>query len=72
MNVYIWQDVECCSANWHSDGGVVVFAPTEIEARALANAQRGCAIRDNEHPAAVREVVGGDPAVYIFPNAGCC
>lgn len=72
MNVFIWQQVEQCSLNYHAEGGVVVFAATEERARALANAVEGCAIRADELPTEVRGVNAGDERVFIFPDAGCC
>lgn len=72
MKVFVWEYVAECSRNYHSSGGVVVFAETELRARSLANAQLGCNICEDETPDDVREVVGGDEAVYIMPNAGCC
>lgn len=41
MNVYIWKYVDQVSNNYHSDGGVVVIAETEEEARKLANSENG-------------------------------
>ena len=72
MKVFIWNNVNQCSNNWHSDGGVVVFADTEERAREIANLEDGCNIAPNEQSDDVREVVGGEERVYIFPNAGCC
>ena len=71
MKVFIW-DVAQCSDNYHSDGGVVVFAETEERARELANAEPGCEIQPDEMPHYVRDVLDGDEHVEFFPNAGCC
>ena len=72
MKVFVWARVGKCSDNYHEDGGVVVFAETEQRAREIANGEEGCAIREDEHPDDVRDVVGGDEAVFIMPDAGCC
>ena len=72
MKVYIWQRVGECSDNRHSSGGVVVFAETEGRAREAANELEHCKIRPGEAIDVVREVRGGEEAVYIFPDAGCC
>lgn len=69
MKVFIWTRVEEATQNYHSEGGVVVFADTEVRARALASAERAC-IAEDEHPE-VRDASGPE-AVYIFPDAGCC
>lgn len=72
MNVYIWERVGRCSDNWHPEGGVVVFAESLDEARALANKTEGCAISDAEQPDAVRQCADGEKKVFIMPDAGCC
>lgn len=73
MNVFVWQSVEHCTDNWHSGGGVVVFAVSESRARELANSIRGCSIRQEEMPDLA---VSCDPnvpeRVFIMENAGCC
>lgn len=72
MKVFVWQNVRKVSENYHEGGGVVVFAEDEAAARALANAVFGCALSDDETPDDVRDVIGGEPRVYIMPDAGCC
>jgi len=72
IKVFIWKLVEECTDRYHSDGGVVVFAATEERAREIANAVPNCNIDVNEMPDEVRDVSGGDEAVFIFPNSGCC
>jgi len=71
MKVFVWTRVEKCSDNYHSEGGVVVFANDEERARAIANAVDGCKITPDEKPDDVRET-DGDEAIYIMPDAGCC
>ena len=72
MKVFVWQCVSQCSCNYHSGGGVVVFAKDEARARELANEDGHCDIRKKEMPDDVRDVVDGEEAVYIMPDAGCC
>lgn len=71
MKVFVWERVEHCTDNYHSEGGVVVFAETESRARELTYL-KGCKIESNELPDDIREVQGGSEAVYIMPDAGCC
>ncbi len=71
MKVFVWSSIDKCTDNYHSGGGVVVFAEDEAAAREAA-AVRGCRISHHEAPDSVREVVGGEPQVYVMPNAGCC
>ena len=72
MKVFVWECVDQCSSNYHSDGGVVVFAESEQRARELANEKEGCSINPEEAPDDVRDVAGGSERVFIMPNAGCC
>jgi superfamily II DNA or RNA helicase len=72
MKVFVWERIEKCTNHYHSEGGVIVFAKTEERAREIANKMDGCAIKDNEKPDDVRDVTGGEEAVYIMPDAGCC
>jgi hypothetical protein len=72
VNVYVWKEVKKCSDSYHEEGGVVVFAGTEDEARQLANAEAGCAIEPQEQPDEVRACADGEKKVFIMPNAGCC
>lgn len=71
MKVFVWNRVDKCSDNWHSEGGVVAFAETEERARELANVG-GCYIQLNEKPDDVRDVLCGPEKVYWMPDAGCC
>lgn len=72
MKVFVWEWVNQCSDNYHSDGGVVVFAESESRARELANLKSGCNILPEELPTEVRECSLGEELVFIMPNAGCC
>ena len=72
MKVFLWDRIAEATDNYHSAGGLVVFADTEERARELANAERGCKLQADELPDDVREVIGGVECVYIMPNAGCC
>lgn len=72
MKVFVWDFVSHVSDNYHSEGGLVVFAETEERARELANSSSGCELSLEEMPCDVRDVVGGDEMVFIFPDAGCC
>lgn len=74
MKVFVWSRIEQATDNYHSEGGVVVFAESEQQARELANAVEGCFIEADELPDEVRELFcdSTDPRVFIFPDAGCC
>lgn len=75
MKVFVWARIDHATDNYHREGGVVVFAATEAEARELA-AQQGAHIRDTEKPDDVRTLTTlgrpKKPKVYIMPDTGCC
>jgi len=72
VNVYIWERVEFATSNYHTEGGVVIFADSLDEARTLANAVEGCEIKETEQPNEVRPCATGEKKVFIMPDAGCC
>jgi hypothetical protein len=71
MKVFIWSYVSELTDNYHSSGGLVVFANDIERAMELAIAQ-GVEFSADEVPDDVRVVDGGAEAVWIMPNAGCC
>lgn len=81
MKVFVWKWLPVVSDNWHSDGGLVVFAETLERAKELAamNGVRWEPKQDEPveewnrlDPDEIRSVEGGVEAVYIMPDAGCC
>ncbi len=71
--IFIWENVDEVSEQWHCDGGVVVVAESEDRARKIANEKDGCNIRPDEKFTAVYQLSADvEEAVYIFPDAGCC
>jgi len=72
MKVFVWERIDNATDNYHSEGGLVVFAETEERARELANAQSGCKLMPEEAPDEVRDVDGGEEKVFVMPDAGCC
>ena len=72
MKIYIWESVKQSSDNYHSGGGVVVFAENEERARQLANNVDGCDIKIDEKPTHIRNCENGEELVFVMPDAGCC
>lgn len=72
MNVYVWEEIQEATDNYHSEGGVVVFADTLVEARSLAEAMGVRFHPDEFQPDEVRSCGGEEKKVFLFPNAGCC
>ena len=72
MKVFVWERIGKATSNYHSEGGLVVFAASEERARELANAESGCELMPEEAPDEVRDVAGGKERVFIMRDAGCC
>jgi hypothetical protein len=71
MKVFVWEDISNLTDNYHSGGGLIVFAETLERAMELAIAD-GVTFDDLETPDDVRIVEGGEEKVYIMADAGCC
>lgn len=72
MKIFVWERVENCTDNCHSEGGVVVVADT-IEDAILMAKNDGCSIEDDEHPDLVLDVhPESEKKVFLMPDAGCC
>lgn len=76
MNLYIWQDLDRMSDSYHTEGGLVVIAPTLHAARERLRATPGIPADSDafaKEPSATYEIgVEHDECVIDFPNAGCC
>jgi hypothetical protein len=71
MKVFVWDYISELTDNYHSGGGLIVFAENEERAKELAVAE-GVKFADTDVPGDVRIVDGGLEKVYIMPDAGCC
>jgi hypothetical protein len=79
MRVFIWSDVEGLTGNYHSGGGLVVIADSLADARNLVREKAGyrdllCDAVDDVVPDLAIGLLdmGIVPAVFVFPDAGCC
>ena len=86
MKMYLWRYIINCTDNYHSGGGVLVFANSLESAKAkfkkYANkvfsdswTKNDYCIADDESPDLVLTITGAklpEPDVYIFQDAGCC
>lgn len=76
MKLFIWNNVDPITSNWHSGGGIAVIAETLERAREIINEKT----HDLEHapcsaltdePDLVRECEGPE-IIMLFQDAGCC
>lgn len=77
MNVYIWSRVANLTENFHNEGGLVVVAPSLEKARAFMldwGVRSYCKAHTTDPDASYTLATGGAdvPALFIFPDAGCC
>lgn len=71
MKVFVWNYISELTQNYHSGGGLIVFAENEERAKELAVAE-GVTFNQEDKPDDVRIVDGGSEKVYVMPDAGCC
>jgi hypothetical protein len=73
FHLYVWRQVEGLTTNWHDGGGLAVIATTLTSARALMrdHVTASCTALESE-PDYTVATDAGEPAVFLFPNAGCC
>lgn len=80
MKVFVWKYLDHLTSSYHSGGGLVVFADSLERAREIAvkagewkgYPEKKPCVQVEAEPDDVREVAGGEEAVYIMPDAGCC
>lgn len=71
MKVFVWDYINYLTNNYHSSGGLIVFADNVERAMELA-ISKGVTFSESEVPCDVRIVEGGEEKVYIMADAGCC
>ena len=71
--MFVWEDVDGLTHNWHDGGGAVVIADNLEVARELlrTNGVHGRDVFVRE-PNFAASVAGEEDRVFIFPDAGCC
>lgn len=74
MNVFIWEDLEQVSDNYHCGGGAVIIARDAAEAADLIASTPHLEVSIDEWDRAIvyAGVESDHPRVFIFPDAGCC
>ena len=74
MRIFVFEDIENCSSNYHSEGGLVVIAKDIEHAKELLKEDKSIDVTDEEwgkvESFALAENV--EPKFWVMPNAGCC
>jgi hypothetical protein len=75
MKLFVWNDVDGVSHNYHDGGGVVVIAETLDRAREIivseGRSKPDCGALKAD-PDLVRDCAAGEEYIAIHPDAGCC
>jgi predicted RNase H-like HicB family nuclease len=75
MKVFVWERVDWATTHFHDEGGVIVFAESLEDARALVRADASIPSKCGVHTVAPTLTVACEettPRVIVFPDAGCC
>lgn len=74
MNIYIFQYVAQVSDKHHPEGGVCIVAKTIEEAKVMIDLKDHVHITSDDWEEVIIYPLVGEhlPAIYIFPDAGCC
>lgn len=74
MNIYIFNDVDQLTNNYHPGGGLVVVAESLDQAIALAQADgiTSLDVKEIEAVITLKLAHKTPPRVFVFPDAGCC
>ena len=75
MKIFIFEQVEQLTDNYHGGGGLVIIAESEEHAKELIKADKYINPSDEEWwSAAVYRLdeYNISPTYYVFPDAGCC
>lgn len=74
MKIFIFEEIEQLTYNYHSGGGLVVVAQDQVHAKELVSADSNIVLDKKDWSAAKIYDVRGkvESTMYIFPDAGCC
>jgi protein-L-isoaspartate O-methyltransferase len=74
MMIYVFQNVEKLTDNWHSGGGLVIVANGPEHARELIAGDKSIQLTTQDWFDCKVYPLNGhhNPAVFVFQDAGCC
>ena len=72
MKMFIWKRINKVSDNWHPEGGLVIIAKDEEEARYLANTTIAVILEESEKVDFSCDIICEKQQIFTFPDAGCC
>lgn len=71
MKIFIFENLEKITGNWHPEGGCAVIAENIERAMELMT-EKGWEKDDKDSTPEVYGIESEDERVIIFPNSGCC
>lgn len=71
MKLFIFNNVEKLTNNWHSEGGLVIIAESMERAIELATKEGVKFTKEEIESCEVRDC-SGEEDIFLFPDAGCC
>ena len=74
MKIYIFEDVEKLTCNYHSSGGLVVIAEDREAVKKIISSKSSIILTKDDWKNVDVYTTSNDvePVMYIFPDAGCC
>ena len=74
MNIFIFEDLQQVSNNYHKNGGLVIVAWNIENAKKLVEPDEYIKITDEEWNNVITYELKHDEEekYYVFPDAGCC
>lgn len=72
MKVFVWEELDNVSPNYHSEGGLLVVAESLSAAIFLAESKDFVVVGETEPNHVYETTDDVEPRVLVFPNAGCC
>lgn len=74
MRIFIFERIEECSDSYHAEGGLVVIAEDETQAKQMIAQAEHTNVTEEEWAKAESFYIEGSPTprIWTFPDAGCC
>lgn len=77
MKAFVFEDLDCVSDSYHSEGGLFIVAESIEKAKELVKQDDSILISDKEWDDVITynldtRIKSYSERVIVFPNAGCC
>ncbi len=74
MKIFIFESIDQCSGNYHSEGGVVAIAKDKAHVKRLIKKHPEIEISKEEwkEVECFKLSENVEPKIWVMPDAGCC